>query len=178
MIPFAIIWLIWKKRNERISKGTSLTSELISQVTLKIARWALARKKFSNLNMNDLLSNWGACMVCCPLKERRSVFWSPPPNGVLKFNVDGASRGKPGPTGIGGVLRNNKGEVLLMFSKHGVCDSNEAEVLAVLEGIRLFSRRYGGPVVVESDSSNVVAWVSKPKANPWKWLVGFFLGLV
>lgn len=56
---------------------------------------------------------------------------------VLKFNVDGASRGKPGPMGIKCVLHNSKGEVLLMFSKHvGICDSNLVEVLAILEALR------------------------------------------
>ena len=77
---------------------------------------------------------------------------------VLKFNVDGALRGNLGPVGIGGVLRNCKGEVLIMFSKPvGVCDSNEAEVLAILEGLQLFSSRYGGPLIMESDSSNAIA---------------------
>ena len=28
--------------------------------------------------------------------------------GILKFNVDGAARGKPGPASIGGVLHNDK----------------------------------------------------------------------
>ena len=37
---------------------------------------------------------------------------------MLKFNVDGASRRKTGLAGIGGVLRNYKGEVLFMFSKN------------------------------------------------------------
>lgn len=60
---------------------------------------------------------------------RRTVSWYPPPHGVLKLNVDGATRGKPGPAGIGGVLRNSSGVVLFMFSKHvGVCNSNEVEV--------------------------------------------------
>ena len=50
------------------------------------------------------------------------------PSGVLKFNVDGATRGKPGLVGIGGVLRNHKGEVMYMFSKHvGIKDSKEAD---------------------------------------------------
>ena len=65
---------------------------------------------------------------------------SPSP-GVFKFNVDGAVRGKLGMAEIGGVLRNSRGEVLFMFSKHvGVCDSIEAEVLAILEALRCFSR--------------------------------------
>ena len=74
-------------------------------------------KEFSNFNLNDILSNWGACMECGPVKEKRSVLWSPPHYGVLKFNVDGASRIKLGPARIG-VLRNSRGEILLMFSKY------------------------------------------------------------
>ena len=67
-------------------------------------------------------------MVCGPSKERRSTPCYPPLDGVLKFNVDDASRGKPGQAGIGGLLCNSKGEVLLMFSKNfGVCDSNAVE---------------------------------------------------
>lgn len=75
-----------------------------------------------------------------------------------KVNLDGASRGKPGPTGIGGVLRNSKSEVLLLFSKHvGVYDSNEEEVLAILEGLRLFSIRHDGVLLMKSDSSNAIS---------------------
>eukprot|EP00268_Persea_americana_P068028 TRINITY_DN9427_c0_g2_i3.p1 TRINITY_DN9427_c0_g2~~TRINITY_DN9427_c0_g2_i3.p1 ORF type:complete len:109 (+),score=10.84 TRINITY_DN9427_c0_g2_i3:826-1152(+) len=74
---------------------------------------------------------------------------------------------KPG-LGIGGVLRNSRGEVLFMFSKFvGVCDSNEALVLAILEALRYFSRFFNGVLVVESDSSNAVASVS----NYWQILL-------
>lgn len=52
---------------------------------------------------------------------------------------DGAARGKLGHACIGGVLRNNKGEVLFMFSKSvGTKDSYEAEVVAILEALRTF----------------------------------------
>ena len=99
---------------------------MIDRVTLTIANWALVRKEFSNFNLNDILFSWEACMGSGSTTVRRTVSWSPPPHGVLKFNVDGATRGKPGPMGIGGVLRNNSGVVLFMFSKRvGVCDSNE-----------------------------------------------------
>lgn len=42
-------------------------------------------------------------------KVRKRVFWTPTPEGVLKFNVDEAARGKPRPAGIGRVLRNSEG---------------------------------------------------------------------
>lgn len=82
--------------NDRIFRGSSCSvSDLVSKVTLRIAKWALVRKEFWNFNLNDILFNWEACMGYCPFKERRFVSWYPPPIEVLKFNVDGASRGKP-----------------------------------------------------------------------------------
>ncbi|OMP09344.1 hypothetical protein COLO4_05572 [Corchorus olitorius] len=38
--------------------------------------------------------------------------------GSLKFNVDGASSGSSGMAGVGGVLRDNMGTVLVKFSKN------------------------------------------------------------
>eukprot|EP00268_Persea_americana_P018287 TRINITY_DN19084_c1_g1_i1.p1 TRINITY_DN19084_c1_g1~~TRINITY_DN19084_c1_g1_i1.p1 ORF type:complete len:125 (+),score=13.77 TRINITY_DN19084_c1_g1_i1:826-1200(+) len=77
------------------------------------------------------------------LRRGDSSLGLPPPPGVFKFNVDGASRGNLGHAGIGGVLRNCKGKVLFMFYKNvGVYDLNEAKILAILEGLRLFSSRF------------------------------------
>lgn len=62
---------------------------------------------------------------------RPAIDWSPPPPNVLKWNVDGSSKGKPGEAGIGGVLRDGQGVVIAMFSAHvGIKDSNEAEFMA------------------------------------------------
>ena len=80
--------------------SSSSLEVLISKTTFGIAKWALIRKEFSEFSFDDILSNSGACMGCCSHEERRSVPWNPSPYGVLKFNVDGASRGKPGPEGI------------------------------------------------------------------------------
>lgn len=43
--------------------------------------------------------------------------WQALEPSVLKFNVDGSSLGNPGPSGIGGVIRNDMGMVLGVFSK-------------------------------------------------------------
>ena len=54
------------------------------------------------------------------------------------------------------MLHNDKSEVLFMLSERvGVHNSNEAEVLAVLEAL-----------IVKSDSSNAISWVFKQKADP------------
>lgn len=39
----------------------------------------------------------------------------------------------------------------------GVCDSNEADVLSILEGVRLCFRRYFGPLIVKHDYYNGIA---------------------
>lgn len=41
--------------------------------------------------------------------------WCPPLRG---FNVDSAIRGKPQLAGIGGVLRDHKGDAMLIFSNN------------------------------------------------------------
>lgn len=50
----------------------------------------------------------------------------------------------------------------------GVRDSNEAEVLAILEALRIFSRSFQRRLVVESDSLNAISWVGINISKPWK----------
>ncbi|XVF66494.1 hypothetical protein PTKIN_Ptkin10aG0040200 [Pterospermum kingtungense] len=38
-----------------------------------------------------------------------SMVWKEPPQGYVKFNVDGSTIGKPGPAGIRGILRDHQG---------------------------------------------------------------------
>lgn len=109
-------------------------------------------------------------MGCGRGRGKRVIPWSSLPPVVLKFNVDGDSRGKLGPAGISGVLHNSKGEVLLMFSKPiGIRDSNEVEVLAISEALCIFSGSFQDKLIVESNSSNVVGWVPQIGSKPWKF---------
>lgn len=104
-----------------------------------IAKWVLVKKELSDFYLNVIFLNWEVCMERGPFKERRSIPWSPPPTGISKLNVVGASRGKPGLAGLKRVVHNCKGQVILRFSKNvGICYSNETEVLAILECRRFF----------------------------------------
>ena len=55
-----------------------------------------------------------------------------------------------------------------MFFKHvGIKDSDEVEVLAILEALRIYQTIYQQNVIVESDSANGISWV-KSMEGPWK----------
>ncbi|PWA51835.1 reverse transcriptase [Artemisia annua] len=102
---------------------------------------------------------------------------SPPDVGSLKFNVDGVARGKPGPAGIGGLLRKNCGAVVAMFSiPIGVLDSNVVEVMAIKEACRMVTEKLdlsSSGIIVKSDSLNAVSWVRHPLEIPWRLLSHF-----
>lgn len=59
------------------------------------------------------------------------------------------------------MLRNEKGEILGMFSKGvGTKDSKKAEVYAIFEALRIFSHWFQVYLIVGSNLRNTVAWVS------------------
>lgn len=103
------------------------------------------------------------------------MVWDPPFSGGLKFNVDREARGKLGPAGIGAVLHNGDGMVLVMFSTHiGRMESNEAEVLAILEALQIFvSTSFQERFIAESDSLNAISWVSSRAKTPWRFHLYF-----
>jgi len=96
---------------------------------------------------------------------------SPPMTNRFKWNVDRSSIGKPGPSGIGGVLRNHHGILLGIFSLSvGILDSNVAELRAVVKAIELSASNcflHHKHIIIESDSANVISWMNNPHNRPW-----------
>jgi ribonuclease HI len=103
---------------------------------------------------------------------RINNMWSPPMINSLKWNVDGYSLGKSGPSRIGGVLRNHHGHLLGRFSVPvGILDSNIAELRAIVKVIELSTSNcllHHQHLIIESDSANVISWMYKPHIRPWK----------
>lgn len=96
---------------------------------------------------------------------------SSPLEGVLKFKADGVARGDPGPVSIRGVLCNKDELVLAMFSEHvGMVEFNEAEVLAVLEALRIFVLNYHDKLAGESNPLNAIPWCSSLATLHWRYL--------
>lgn len=72
---------------------------------------------FSNFCMNDILSNWGACIGCGSSKERGMVAWCIPMMGMLKFNVDGSTRGGQGRRALEEHCATIRGNLMFVLQK-------------------------------------------------------------
>ncbi|XVE98191.1 hypothetical protein REPUB_Repub03eG0084400 [Reevesia pubescens] len=72
-------------------------------------------------------------------RQRLAAVWEAPPLGILKFNVDGSSKGNPGPAGISGLLHDDDGAVKMVFSKAiGVSRSNLSRAAGYQRGFPHF----------------------------------------
>ncbi|EOX92975.1 Uncharacterized protein TCM_001832 [Theobroma cacao] len=124
---------------------------------------------FLNFNNCNVIARKITLQVC------NVNFRSPPPTGEFKFNVDNSAKGKPGPVGCNGVLRDSNGHVVgLFFCLIGLHDSNIAELMAILKALKLFaaSPYTSSPLIIESDSRVALSWVNSVEKRPWdKWSI-------
>ena len=95
-----------------------------------------------------------------------------PPQGFLKLNIDGASKGNPGLSGGGAILRNSLGQLVLAGSYfYGICTNMEAEFRALQDGLCLLLG-FGlevYPIIIESDSKILVDMIQQNHIPSWKY---------
>ncbi|KAK3226913.1 hypothetical protein Dsin_006775 [Dipteronia sinensis] len=129
-------WTTWGSRNQSVFRGEEVT---VSQASDRVR------------------------ICACSRKQQKVEAWIPPLGDDLKFNVDGSALGKPGPVGIGGVLRDSNGKVLCLFSfSIGLNDSNEVEILAIHKACDLCISNpllRGRNIEIISDSKTAVSWI-------------------
>lgn len=78
----------------------------------------------------------------------------------LTIHIDGASRGNPGPAGIGVVIRDEAGKPLLMFSRGiGTATNNVAEYRALIAALMEAAAFSPSHIEVFSDSELLVRQV-------------------
>jgi hypothetical protein len=168
LLPGFILWQTWKERNRRIFKGHSLpwqqcwqlccnniretinlqrwTEEDINMVPaerLIIQQWALHPPSTTHLNSQPVISS--------------PSHWAPPPEGFIKINFDGASKGNPGAAGYGLVFRNHKGHILIISAGSlGHSTNNNAELWGLLNGLRLARDHGFTKLIVEGDSQLII----------------------
>ena len=163
---FAVTWTIWEFRNGKVfGNEEALLSKAVDMVQFRIAWWFKNFGKGSKDPITHILLDVAErCIDPYSVRTPNVEEWIPPPQEMLKFNVDGSARGSPGQAGIGGVLRDSGGKVLCTFSLNmGWQDAITAEVLALAKACELCLSRNelaGKTFVFSSDSKAVVSWVN------------------
>ena len=124
--PLLICWYLWLARNEHRFEGTAASPYSIIQKVKQ--SWYEISTQFKprtedNLAKKRMLANAGIHHEGRVQVEARIIYWVKPPPGMLKLNVDGASKGNPGRSGGGGGLRDSQGNVInLHFTPSLVAD--------------------------------------------------------
>eukprot|EP00258_Populus_trichocarpa_P028500 XP_024444519.1 uncharacterized protein LOC112324681 [Populus trichocarpa] len=173
MLFFSVAWSIWLLRNDVIFKQKIPNYDtLFFLIVTRLCLWLKATEPDFPYSSSDLLrSAEGLIRWTNSQTLRTGVMWSPPMTNRFKWNVDGSSIEKPGPSGIGGVLRNHHGILLGIFSLSvGILDSNVAELRAVIKAIELSASNcflHHKHIIIESDSANVISWMNNLHNRPW-----------
>lgn len=169
-----LMWLVWKERNAQIFKGNHSTAEktweLLSRnirETILSISWTEEDFQASQREVR-ILNSWGIlpdqvkfspCKAPCPSSPD---FWSPPPQGCLKINFDGAAKDNPGPTGYGGVVHDHLGTILWVFwGSIGWDTNNSAELEGAIHCLLLMQSLNLSPTIIEGDSWIIVTMAKK-----------------
>eukprot|EP00253_Pinus_taeda_P012787 PITA_12787 len=174
-----ITWTIWKERNRRIFTEENRNIECAKDsILINIRQLVQAKGK---VDPNDKPTGKDLCILkkfqleaisSYPSRENRAHTssqlhsWQLPPEACLKLNFDGASRGNPGIAGIGGAIRNHKGDIIHIFCRSlGECTNNEAEFAAMEQGLKILRSFRQGNFIVEGDSSLAISAAKRLQAG-------------
>ncbi|XP_042950144.1 uncharacterized protein LOC122282259 [Carya illinoinensis] len=136
-----IAWRFWYRRNRK-------THDLVVLPIKQVVDHALS-----------VQSSFVSCsQQKNPDHIKLNGLWSPPPEGFLKLNIDGALFFDQKKAGIGAVLRDGRGEVILAASKMEcyIEEPETIELVAILRGLQLCIQSGISKLVVESDCKLLV----------------------
>ncbi|KAL0289915.1 UNVERIFIED_CONTAM: putative ribonuclease H protein [Sesamum radiatum] len=85
-----------------------------------------------------------------------------------KLNMDGASKGNPGISGAGGILRDQSGKVIFAFQEPlGNATNTQAELSAIHRGLQICFSRGLHKIWIETDATTIIKLISAPQRGAW-----------
>ncbi|XP_075504648.1 uncharacterized protein LOC142542098 [Primulina tabacum] len=118
-LPFIVLWFLWTARNDAKHRHLRISAETVKSQILSYLRLAHAASTVKPMHWRSVLQAARAMGIFVQLRRARKltiVRWLRPPFGCFKLNVDGSSRGSPGDSTVGGVVRDSSGHVVVSFS--------------------------------------------------------------
>ena len=146
LFPFAI-WLIWKHRNQVVFKNRGANPALANMIIMQAT-------KFFHC-VSDQRNNRRLVI--------KQVRWERPGEGWLKLNTNGAANAMMNSAGAGGVVRGDKGNWVVGFSRrNGNTNSFAAEAWGLRDGLLLCNQMNLNDIIIELDLKALVDAINNP----------------
>ncbi|XP_060210726.1 uncharacterized protein LOC132637688 [Lycium barbarum] len=165
--PAIICWELWKQR--RSCKYGNQRQILMGRMQYQ-GIWTI-KAALSNLYppIKDI-NHWPTiCSIVERLKPIRKwwqVMWENPMPGNIKVNTDGSYLIDSGKAGIGGIVRNSQGELIMAFSKSVQSSiNNSAEALAAEFGVKWCYHQGYTNFTLELDSMVIANMINKQDSS-------------
>ena len=140
----SVMWSLWHRRNQ---VWTSPTDYPLSQVAPTVLQ---AMADFQRANSNDAPQ---------PRNFSQSrIRWSPPSEGMIKVNFDGAQFRDMGKMSLGVVIRDSRGQALASLSEQASLPFSP-EIVEAMAAARAISFTQGlgfTSFILEGDSVNII----------------------
>ncbi|KAK9984219.1 hypothetical protein SO802_033744 [Lithocarpus litseifolius] len=144
-------WLIWHQRNLVLHGGNlQEPGRLNARASSFLAEYKEARSQ-----------------LAVPVFNGLSQSWQPPEGMLYKLNFDAAVFTDITASGVGVIIRNEKGQVMAALSSKGpaVTDCKEAEVLAYRQAMEFAIDAGISDLIVEGDNTNVMRSIASAQTD-------------
>lgn len=145
-----IAWDVWKFRNQRLFKTTNGSIEVrVDHCIEYVATFKFIKQ---------------AAVV---VRKEKVLSWQPLRVDYIKMNFDRALFGEMGNTGVGIILKDEKGAVLFASNRKEVGDYSvdEIEALAALRGLQMILHMGFRKLQLEGESLTIVEAISSQSRN-------------
>ncbi|XP_070029096.1 uncharacterized protein [Nicotiana sylvestris] len=116
--------------------------------------------------------------IFTPPKILINIAWHKPPKGWTKLNIDASYNNVTQKCGLGGTFRNTNGHWIVGFGKSSYASGSlEAELKALLEGLKMAKEWKLDPFAIESDSVEAIQSILQGNmlyddiVNECRWLM-------
>ncbi|XP_024033533.1 uncharacterized protein LOC112095662 [Citrus clementina] len=150
----SIWWATWHARNKLLFEGKKPDP----RETVAKAKAIVVAYQAMQFKEQDSPSS---------IKEKEAQRWNPPPSSKLKINVDAAVHAESQMAGLGAVIRNSQGQVVVAAVKsiNFQGDVSIVEAKAVQWGLEVASKASFTNVIVETDCSMVANLANNKVSN-------------
>ncbi|XP_074572721.1 LOW QUALITY PROTEIN: uncharacterized protein LOC141829202 [Curcuma longa] len=154
--PFIILWFLWVARNDAkhrdiIWSAWQIIGKVIQYVVTGMSAGLI--KGWHWKGFSTVAVNFGLKIQLQTVTNISVIRWQKPMMGTFKLNSDGCSRGNPGLSSYGCIIRDHAGQVIkAMHGVIGVGSNVRAELFAIWKGLELCVASNFLPLWLESDS--------------------------